>query len=352
MFLFRDLPATAISLRRKLRVRDGEDSARGPFIAARVRDSVVAFWVDEVQDVLDDPGVSWRPMPEELDGGLFDGYTIRDDNLILHTRFETLFDAPGGVDAVAHRAAQSGRPSTDAARPAQDRAADVADGAALKEPDRPRAAAQAPARTSVSTGRPPHSPRGLQRIKPARRAPPRREIAPRTTRPVHVASRFTVDESPPRAAIPRAPELAPAAPLAALHSGRRRVLWPVAGLALLAVIAASLWPMPARKPPSIGPAPSTAVPAPAKFVPSREAGLPFEPAAPKQERTRAKPRPAPPVEVRDYDVVRGDTLWAIARRFLGDPHRYPELVRNSEIRNPDLIHPGDIVRIELGKSER
>ena len=66
-FLFRDRPATAISLRRKLRVRDGEDTDRGPFIAARVRDSIVAFWVDEVRDVLDDPGVPWRSMPEELD---------------------------------------------------------------------------------------------------------------------------------------------------------------------------------------------------------------------------------------------------------------------------------------------
>lgn len=50
--------------------------------------------------------------------------------------------------------------------------------------------------------------------------------------------------------------------------------------------------------------------------------------------------------------MRGDTLWVIARRFLGNPYRYPELARESGIRNPDLIHPGDIVRIELGNARR
>ena len=54
----------------------------------------------------------------------------------------------------------------------------------------------------------------------------------------------------------------------------------------------------------------------------------------------------------NYVVVRGDTLWAIARRFLGNPYRYPELVRESGIREPDLIHPGEIVRIEPGNGGR
>ncbi len=44
-------------------------------------------------------------------------------------------------------------------------------------------------------------------------------------------------------------------------------------------------------------------------------------------------------------VVRGDTLWDIAARYVHDPFRYPELARLSRIRNPDLIYPGDRVRI-------
>jgi len=44
-------------------------------------------------------------------------------------------------------------------------------------------------------------------------------------------------------------------------------------------------------------------------------------------------------------VVKGDTLWAIAKRYVKNPFRYPELARLSKIKNPDLIYPGDRVRI-------
>ncbi|MCW9014136.1 MAG: chemotaxis protein CheW [Gammaproteobacteria bacterium] len=44
-------------------------------------------------------------------------------------------------------------------------------------------------------------------------------------------------------------------------------------------------------------------------------------------------------------VVKGDTLWHIARRYIHNPFRYPELARLSKIKNPDLIYPGDKVKI-------
>jgi nucleoid-associated protein YgaU len=46
-----------------------------------------------------------------------------------------------------------------------------------------------------------------------------------------------------------------------------------------------------------------------------------------------------------HRVIPGDTLWDIAEHYLGDPFQYPELARLSQIRNPDLIYPGDIIRI-------
>ena len=46
-----------------------------------------------------------------------------------------------------------------------------------------------------------------------------------------------------------------------------------------------------------------------------------------------------------HTVVKGDTLWLIAERYIHNPFRYPELARLSDIENPDLIYPGDEVRI-------
>ncbi|MDH5766465.1 MAG: LysM peptidoglycan-binding domain-containing protein, partial [Gammaproteobacteria bacterium] len=62
------------------------------------------------------------------------------------------------------------------------------------------------------------------------------------------------------------------------------------------------------------------------------------------------------LSVRDNDVekhevihcvVKGDTLWAIASRYIKDPYRYPELARLSKIKNPHRIYPGDKVRVVL-----
>jgi len=41
-----------------------------------------------------------------------------------------------------------------------------------------------------------------------------------------------------------------------------------------------------------------------------------------------------------YTVVRGDTLWSIAKKFYNDGSRYPEIAKANNISNPDLIHAG------------
>ncbi len=48
-----------------------------------------------------------------------------------------------------------------------------------------------------------------------------------------------------------------------------------------------------------------------------------------------------------YTVKAGDTLWAIAKRYLGDGSRYPEIASDNNIQNPNLIFPGQEVRIRI-----
>ena len=50
-------------------------------------------------------------------------------------------------------------------------------------------------------------------------------------------------------------------------------------------------------------------------------------------------------------VVKGDTLWHITRRYLDNPHRYPELAAASHINNPHRIYPGDVIKIIVNRTK-
>ncbi len=46
-----------------------------------------------------------------------------------------------------------------------------------------------------------------------------------------------------------------------------------------------------------------------------------------------------------YTVLKGDTLWGIAKRFLGDGARYKEIAALSGVSNPNLIYPGQVLTL-------
>ncbi len=49
-----------------------------------------------------------------------------------------------------------------------------------------------------------------------------------------------------------------------------------------------------------------------------------------------------------YVVRPGDTLWSIAGKFLDEPWRWREVWHsNSDVRDPDLIYPGDVLRLTM-----
>ncbi len=47
-----------------------------------------------------------------------------------------------------------------------------------------------------------------------------------------------------------------------------------------------------------------------------------------------------------YTVKKGDNLWTICRKELGDGEKYKEIAEKNGIKNPRLIYPGQVISLE------
>ncbi|MEW9093938.1 MAG: LysM peptidoglycan-binding domain-containing protein [Clostridiaceae bacterium] len=56
-------------------------------------------------------------------------------------------------------------------------------------------------------------------------------------------------------------------------------------------------------------------------------------------------RPVEKSKPKTHTVVNGDTLWKIAKKYLGDGSRYKEIAQLNNIKNPDVIYPGQSLKL-------
>jgi LysM repeat protein len=75
----------------------------------------------------------------------------------------------------------------------------------------------------------------------------------------------------------------------------------------------------------------------------------FEIVSQAPETIKAKEVPTRPAKepARTYTVKAGDTLWAIAKKQLGDGSKFPEIAKANDIGNPDLIQIGQELTLNV-----
>jgi chemotaxis signal transduction protein/nucleoid-associated protein YgaU len=409
VFAYRDQVAVIICLRRKFGLPPQDDSTSGQLMLTRLGTGLTAFWVDEVLDMTTVSETDRRPLNTFAAHSTFHDFVLNDEQIFLRTDFETLYalDDSAPVNASEAEAPPPSKnpevasppvPSPSVAPPPA--AIDQKTGVSVGKPANHVTSTPPPERRRRSTtaARPSAAYRNRTRdtlsgrIKQpaqARRAnaaeaaapPAQRRIVlatlivfglalgglagyalwPPATTPVAkvepVTMRLAADrtiaivKTPPRQPTPPPHKTKPAPVEPAAASPAAATI--VAQVKESAVAAATNHSAPLT--PTLEPvAPETPA-----LTPERSAPAPSDPIVwrvetndfiltierPQPGTPPASPAPGAGIQENVHVVVPGDTLWHIARRYLGDPFRYAELAELSRIKNPDLIYPGDIVRI-------
>jgi len=74
-----------------------------------------------------------------------------------------------------------------------------------------------------------------------------------------------------------------------------------------------------------------------------------KPVATVQNTRPAESSPAPKVTAKSYAVAKGDTLWAIAKKYYGDGSKYTKIFEANKgvLKNPNVIYPGQVLALPV-----
>jgi len=74
-----------------------------------------------------------------------------------------------------------------------------------------------------------------------------------------------------------------------------------------------------------------------------------KPVATVQNTRPAESSPAPKVTAKSYTVAKGDTLWAIAKKYYGDGSKYTKIFEANKgiLTNPNVIYPGQVLALPV-----
>lgn len=64
----------------------------------------------------------------------------------------------------------------------------------------------------------------------------------------------------------------------------------------------------------------------------------------KKKATVSKTRPSTKASPKSYTVKKGDNLWNICKSKLNDPTKCWEIAKKNNIKNPNLIYPGQVIK--------
>ena len=86
------------------------------------------------------------------------------------------------------------------------------------------------------------------------------------------------------------------------------------------------------------------------------AGTTEEPAPePTPQVTETAPAPEPQMSSMQYEVERGDSLWAISGKssVYGNPYQWPLIYKanSDQIKDADLIYPGQVLGVDMNPSD-